>query len=156
MRYHGIDGVEDEFSAEGTYVNICNILSFQYIRDYVLTGEWPDARPGYEPAYTDDNGRKSEPLIDARMFYRDAIETIAVRRLANRTAADEQLAEAVIKESTKVVNTRDASAKMEWSNMKRRLREHKKRGTMLNLNYMEMIWKYHLYTITDFSFEPLD
>lgn len=155
FKYSGIDGLELYYEMTGTYVNICQERSFQYIRDFILTGKWPIPGQDYIPTYIDDGRRKSEPLVDATMFYQNSIETTVVRNLANRCAADETLAENVIKEAAKVVKTRDASAKMEWNNIKRRLREHKKRGKMLNLNYMEIIRKYQLFSISDFSYEAI-
>lgn len=155
FKYSGIDGTELYFETTGTYMNICQERSFQYIRDFILTGKWPVFGQDYVPTYIDDNGRKSEPLLDATMFYQYLIKPTVVRNLAKRCVADEILAERVIKEAAKVVKNGDTSAKKEWNNTKRCLQEHKKRGKTLDSDYMGIIGKYQLFSISDFSYEAI-
>lgn len=155
IKFCGIDGREITYENSGTFVNICQERSFQIIRSALLTGEWPRSDRGYIPNYLDDNGRRSEALLDAVNFYEYAIRLNIVRILANRCEDAPDLADKVVKKAEIIAKTHNMYEVKDWNNTKRSLREHKKKGRSLETDYMWIIGKYKLYTFLDFSYEPI-
>lgn len=155
--YHGIDGQEQTYENEASFLGINHELSFCFIRDYIQTGKWPDEGQPYQRVFTDVDGFHLEPLFDAIRFYRDSIEQAIIHDIGIKCTEDALFAESIVNEAARVVKNKDKSAKMEWTNTRRRLRECQKRGKpVYRTEYMTIVEKYHLYTITDFSYEALD
>ena len=152
LTYSSVDGIQHVYSKNIDLLLNEECICFRYIEDYVKTGKWIDEMPDCVPVALQFGGKTVNSLTRARWYYHENLERNVIWEIAKRCETDGDFATLILDAAAIAVKSCDDHEKKEWSNAKRMLREHKKKGKSLFGDYCYFVGRFNLYSIVNFEY----
>ena len=152
LTYSSVDSILHEYSKNFDLILNEESVCFRYIEDYVKTGKWIEELPNCVPVTLQIGGTNINSLTRARWYYHEILVRNVIWEIAKRCEVDCDFATLILDAAAIEAKSCDDHEKKEWSNAKRRLREHKKKGKSLFGDYCYFVGHFNLYAIVDFEY----